>query len=240
MPRRRSATGRGRGRSDQERERTGTRRAAGRTTTERTAPARRGRGVARRGRRPSTASRGNNEDQPPAAAFAEPLASSATSSTTSHAHPGLTSSRVQASGGASGNGEFLPWPIVSDNAQLVGGGPMATATSTFGAPPSTQPDMIAHGSLTLGDAVIGGGEGQGVCGIQTHAQPRAIPDLSDDLGSGVQLAFKERIWNGEYVELGHLLKWIHQQWINRSCSRSIRPAGGCSSGPSRAHRPFAR
>ena len=227
MPKRRSATGRGRGRSEQEHERTGTRRAAGRTTNERTAPTRRGRGVARRGRRPSTASRGNDQVQPPTAALAEPVASSSTSSTTSQAHPDQTSSRVQTSGGASGNGEFLPWPIVSDNAQLqlVGGGPMAAATSTFGPPLSTQPDMGAHGSFNLGDAVIGGGDGQGVCGIQTHVQPRAIPDLSDDLGSGVQLALKERIWKGEYVELGQLLK-MDPSTRDQSLVLAVDAAGG--------------
>ena len=200
MPRRRSATGRGRGRSDQERERTGTRRAAGRTrtTTERTAPARRGRGVARRGCRPSTASRDNNEVQSPTAAFAEPLASSATSSSTSHAHSGQTSSRVQASGGASENGEFLAWPIVSDNAQLVGGGPMATATNTFGPPlsaptdnaqlvgggpmatatntfgppPSTQPSVVTHDSRTIIRCYSWGRRGSG-CVWHTDACPTA-------------------------------------------------------------------
>ena len=95
-----------------------------------------------------------------------------------------------------------------------------------GPPPSTQPDRVAYRSVTLGDAVIGGGDGQGVCGIQPHAtQPRAIPDLSDDLGSSVQLALKERIWNGEYVELGQLLK-MDPSPMDQSLVLAVDSAGG--------------
>ena len=61
---------------------------------------------------------------------------------------------------------------------VLGNGQLATVTNTLGHPPSTQPDMVAHSSLTLRDAVIGGCDRQGVCAVQMHA----ISDPRDDLG----------------------------------------------------------
>ena len=66
--------------------------------------------------------------------------------------------------------------------------------------PIAQPVVTTQSSPISGE--IGGQVGQEVQ-VQID-QPRAITGIGDDLGANVQLPLKERIWRGEYVELGQL------------------------------------
>ena len=229
MPRRKAPTGRGRGRLEHGPRRAAGRtqdagraagrtqdagRAAGRMNAGRTTSSRRGRGAARRGRG-SAASPGTNRDQAPTPVALDPLTASTLSARPNH---DLSQVATPIEPGIQRNGEFLAWPICPGHTgdEQPGEGTVAAVANTFGPPPSAQSENI-----------IGIGDRQGMYGDQVQAttQPLAVADLSDDLGSGVQLALKERIWNGEYVELGQLLK-MHPSPLDQSLVLAVDSVGG--------------
>ena len=116
------------------------------------------------------------------------------------------------------NGEFLPWPLVNmvenesereciDVPVIIG--KASSAETAFSSPPLEPGDTSSH-QATLASCSNKQPSGAGHCRVQMPPQllrqPGMLPGIGEDLGSIVPVALKERVWRGEYIELGQLIK----------------------------------